>query len=144
MCLYIKTKTILLNIHKSNMEEKKPLSYVENRMSKPYPTEIGAPKFEPTNISIFKQEKNTLLKSYYTSKFEELTNQWQDLLEDIKINERIYSAVSGFQPVSGHTYHLYNNNNKDFISLISPEEWNNKFTHIGSFRYNSDGRWSKI
>jgi len=27
------------------MEEKKPLSYVENRMSKPYPTEIGAPKF---------------------------------------------------------------------------------------------------
>ena len=37
------------------MEEKKPLSYVENRMSKPYPTEIGAPKFEPTNISIFKQ-----------------------------------------------------------------------------------------
>jgi len=60
MCLYIKTKTIL------------------------HPTEIGAPKFEPTNISIFKQEKNAQLKSYYTSKFEELTNQWQDLLEDMK------------------------------------------------------------
>ena len=124
--------------------EDKSVSYVEKRISMPYPTEIGSPKFEPNNIFIFKQEKNLQLKSYYTSKFEELTNQWQDLLEDIKINERMYSAMTGFQPITGHTYHLYVNQNKEFISLISPDEWRNKFIHIGSFRYNSDGRWSKI
>ena len=125
------------------MEEKKPLSYVENRISKTYPTEIGAPKFEPNDISIFKQEKNSQLKSYYSSKFEELSEQWQNLLDDIKINERIYNALTGFQPISGHIYHLYTKEGKDFISLISPQEWNNKYLHIGSYRYNSDGRWSK-
>ena len=126
------------------MEEKKPLSYVENRITKAYPTEIGAPKFEPNDLSLFKQEKNQQLKSYYSSKFEELTSQWQELIEDIKINERIYNAIPGFQPVSGKIYHLYKTEIKEFISIISPEEWNNKYEHLGGFRYNSDGRWSEI
>ena len=42
--------------------DKLPDYYVENRSLKEYPTEVGAPKFSPDNISLFKQEKTFKLK----------------------------------------------------------------------------------
>ena len=39
------------------MGKKMPDSFVENRLSKRYPTEVGGPKFEPDNISLLKLKK---------------------------------------------------------------------------------------
>lgn len=84
------------------MEKKKmPDSFVENRLSKRYPTEIGAPKFEPDNISLFKLEKTSKIKKYYSSKFEEMTKEYENLMSEIKMNERIYMASHNFEPISG-------------------------------------------
>lgn len=121
-----------------------PDSFVENRLSKRYPTEIGAPKFEPDNISLFKIEKTSKIKKYYSSKFEEMTKEYEKLMSEIKVNERLYMAAHNFEPISGETYHLYKKeSNEEFLSLISPEQWK-KFEFVGSFRFLSDGRWEAI
>jgi hypothetical protein len=127
------------------MEKKKmPDSFVENRLSKRYPTEVGAPKFEPDNISLFKIEKTSKIKKYYSSKFEEMTKEYENLMAEIKVNERLYMASHNFEPISGETYHLYKKESgEEFLSLISPEQWK-KFDFIGSYKFLSDGRWEAI
>ena len=127
------------------MEQKKMSdSFVENRLSKRYPTEVGAPKFEPDNISLFKIEKTSKIKKYYSSKFEEMTKEYEKLMSEIQLNERLYSASHNFEPISGETYHLYKKESgEEFLSLISPEQWK-KFDFIGSYKFLSDGRWEKV
>jgi hypothetical protein len=122
-------------------KKKRPDSFVEERMIKTYPTEIGAPKFEPENISLFKIQKTTKIKKYYSSKFEEITKEYEKLMSEIKTNERLYMASHNFEPISGEIYHLYKKKSgEEFFSLISPEQWK-KFDFIGSYRFLSDGRW---
>jgi hypothetical protein len=127
------------------MEKKKlPDSFVENRLSKRYPTEIGAPKFEPDNISLFKIEKTSKIKKYYSSKFEEMTKEYENLMSEIQMNERLYTASHNFEPTSGEIYHLYKKESgEEFLSLISPDQWK-KFEFIGSYRFLSDGRWQVV
>ena len=56
------------------MEQKKrPDSFVENRMIKTYPTEIGSQPFKPDNIELFKLEKTSKIQKYYSARFEEMT-----------------------------------------------------------------------
>jgi hypothetical protein len=122
-------------------KNKMPDSFVENRLSKRYPTEIGAPKFEPDNISLFKIEKTSKIKKYYSAKFEEMTKEYENLMSEIKMNERLYKASHNFEPISGETYHLYKRKSgEEFLSLISPNQWK-KFEFIGSYKFLSDGRW---
>jgi hypothetical protein len=126
------------------MEKKMPDSFVENRLSKRYPTEVGGPKFEPDNISLFKIEKTSKIKKYYSSKFEEMTKEYEKLMSEIQLNERLYMASHNFEPTSGEIYHLYKKESgEEFLSLISPEQWK-KFDFIGSYRFLSDGRWEKV
>jgi hypothetical protein len=123
------------------MEKKMPDSFVENRLSKRYPTEVGAPKFEPDNITLFKIEKTSKIKKYYSSKFEEMTKEYEKLMSEIQLNERLYTASHNFEPISGEIYHLYKKESgEEFLSLISPEQWK-RFEFIGSYKFLSDGRW---
>lgn len=125
------------------MEKKLPDYYVENRSLKEYPTEVSAPKFSPDNISLFKQENTFKLKKHFSSKIEELENEYKKIVEEIKLNERLYLAKCSFEPISGNHYHLYENNKgEEFLSLVSPQEWNMK--HLGSYKFLSDGRWEII
>lgn len=126
------------------MEEKLPDSFVHNRSSKEYPTEIGSQKFSPDNIELFKLEKTSKIKKYYTQKFQELSSQYESLLEDIRLNEMIYSSKINFEPVVGEFYFLYKKEEGNFLSLISPTEWKNNYEFIGKFQYQSDGRWIEI
>ena len=127
------------------MEKKKmPDSFVDNRLSKRYPTEVGGPKFEPDNISLFKIEKTSKIKKHYSSKFEEMTREYEKLMLEIQMNERLYMASHNFEPTSGEIYHLYKKESgEEFLSLISPEQWK-KFEFIGTFQFLSDGRWKQI
>ena len=127
------------------MDEKKPDSYVFDRSLKAYPTEIGSQPFKPDEIELFKIDKSNKLKHHYVSKFEELKNEYQKLMEDISMNERIYQSSYNFQPIVGQIYYLYKKENDDeFLSIISPIEWNNRYEIIGSYQLQTDGRWNEI
>lgn len=125
--------------------EKRPDSFVELRKLKSYPTEVGSPNFSPDNIELFKLEKTQKLKHHYNSKFTDLQNQYQSLIDEIKLNERLYLAKNNFEPIPGKSYHLYiKESGEEFLSLISPKEWSGKFEFVGTYQFHSDGRWSKL
>lgn len=124
------------------MENNKlPDSYVPDRKIKEYPTELGSQKFSPDDVSLFKIEKTQKLKNHFSSKFEEIQKEYQKLMDEISLNERLYLAKHNFEPISGHSYYLYEKNNEEFLSIISPEEWGNRYFYIGKFQFLSDGRW---
>ena len=124
---------------------KRPDNFVEDKIVKSYPTEIGSQNFKPDDISLFKLEKTTKIKKYYSTKFEEISNQYESLMKDIQINERLYKSNHNFEPVTGEIYNLYKKESgEEFISIISPEEWKSKFEFIGKFQLTSDGRWSEV
>ena len=128
------------------MSDKLPDSFVVDRYSKTYPTEIGSQPFRPDEIELFKLDKTNNLKHYYVSKFDELKKEYNKLMEDIQINETIYQAKYTFQPTVGQNYFLYlNDDNEKFLSIISPNEWGRrKFEYLGTFQLQTDGRWFEI
>jgi hypothetical protein len=125
-------------------KEKLPDSFVPDRRLKSYPTELGSQKFSPDDISLFKMEKASKLKNHYNSKFIELQKEYQKILDEISINERLYLAEHSFEPISGHSYYLYEKESGEFLSIISPEEWSNRYEYIGKFQFLSDGRWQMV
>jgi hypothetical protein len=127
------------------MEKKLPDSYVPDRKTKEYPTEVGSVKFSPDDIQLFKLEKTSKLKHHFTSKFSEIQNQYQQLIEEIQLNERLYSAQHNFQPIPGKSYYLYiKDDGQEFLSLVSPQEWGDKFEYVGTYEFLYDGRWQSI
>ncbi len=55
----------------------------------------------------------------------------------------MYRSDIRFEPIKGHTYHLYQKEDETlFLSLIKPNEWDMIF--IGSFEMGSDDKWNKI
>ena len=126
------------------MEDKKlPDSYVVDRKLKSYPTEIGSINFKVDDIELFKKNKTSKLKNYYNQKFDEIREEYLRLMDDIDVNERLYNCKYSFEPIIGHMYHLYfDDKGSEFLSIIAPNEWKNK-SFIGSYLYDSDGRWIK-
>ena len=46
--------------------KKLPDSFVPDRRTKEYPTEVGSHNFQPDDIALFKIEKAQKIKSYFT------------------------------------------------------------------------------
>ena len=42
------------------------------------------------------------------------------------------------------TGYLYSKEDGEFLSIISPNEWNNKYEYIGKYQLQSDGRWINL
>ena len=125
------------------MSNKKPDSYVENAALLPYGSNIGAPAIKVSNIEHWKEPRVLSINQHFENKFEELKNEYEKLIEEYKWNELVYKSKFSFEPVIGKIYYLYYGlNDKVFLSLIGPNEWNKK--HIGSFKYNYDNKWIKI
>ena len=125
------------------MSNKKPDSYVENAALLPYGSNIGAPAIKVSNIENWKEPRVLSINQHFENKFEEIKNEYEKLIEEYKWNELVYKSKFSFEPVIGKIYYLYYGlNDKVFLSLIGPNEWNKK--HIGSFKYNYDNKWIKI
>jgi hypothetical protein len=67
---------------------------------------------------------------------------YKKLIDEINTNERLYLAKHNFEPIPGKSYHLYiKESGEEFLSLISPKEWGDRFEYVGTFEFLSDGRW---
>ena len=58
--------------------------------------------------------------------------------------QRVYKAKYNFQPIVGQSYFLYSREDGEFLSIISPTEWKNKYDYIGKYQLQSDGRWINL
>ena len=131
------------------MKEKKPDNVVfntaENKYDaalKPYATNVGAPAISTENLAPWKNKGVGMLNASMAAEYEEIKQRYQELQERFEYNSLVYSAKFSFQPMVGHTYHLYKNQQGvAFLSILAPQECN--FDHLGSFRLGSDYVWEK-
>lgn len=109
----------------------------------PYATSVSGPVIKLDDVSAFKERGIHKAQKTFSTKYEELINEYQAMLEEIKLNELIYNSKYSFEPIVGYTYHLYENSaGVNFLSLISPSEWRMK--HLVSVRLDSEHKWVKI
>ena len=108
--------------------------------TKPYPTSISAPGFEPIKVD---KSSSISANHYFESRLTELKEEYKKLIQEYNWTKLVYEATYNFQPIVGHVYHLYEKKDKTlWLSLISPDEWNQPY--VGSFKLQTDGKWEKI
>jgi len=109
----------------------------------PYGTSVSAPVIKLDDVGAFKERGVNRVQKSFNAKYKELVDEYNDLLDAVKLNDIIYNSNYAFEPVIGEIYHLYERHNgKFFLSLISPQEWNMK--HVTSVRLNSEHKWVLI
>ena len=122
---------------------KKPDNFAENKALLPYGDSVTAPAIRPENIDDWKLRGVNKVNKQFKTKFDELKEEFKQLLEEYQWNELVYQSKFGYEPVIGEIYHLYiGNDGNPFLSLIAPNEWNRE--HIGSFKLNSEQKWIKV
>jgi hypothetical protein len=121
-----------------------PDKVISNKNSLTYPVQIGDQKIVLFDNTPFKKRGLVDIEHYYETKILEIKKEYDNLVEDYVINKMIYSSNFNFEPVVGYTYYLYENLSGDnFLSLISPNQWN-MYKYLGSFKLTSSKRWKKI
>jgi hypothetical protein len=111
-----------------------------NAHSLSYSTSVGAPAIKIDNIVDWKNKGVRNVNKEFETKFNELKVQYEKLMQEYEWNEIVYNAKFSFEPIVGEIYHLYlANDGSNFLSLISPENWNKE--HIGTFKLNSNKKW---
>ena len=125
------------------MSDKKPDNVSYNPGLLPYGSNVGAPAIKVTNMEHWKEPRVINVNQQFEDKFLELKKEYEKLVDEYQWNDMVYRSKFSFEPVIGKIYHLYySTDEKIFLSLISPSEWNKKY--IGSFKYNHDNKWIKI
>ena len=108
--------------------------------TKNYPTTISAPSFAPISID---RSDSIKADKYFSSRLNELKSEYENLVDEYKWSNIIYNALYNFQPILGEPYYLYlNKDNKHFLSIIEPSEWNQ--TYVGAFKLLKSGKWEKV
>ena len=130
-------------------KKKKPDLVVWDEERGYYPRELtygsnsGAPAIRLDDVSGWKQNQANKANKVFNKKFEEIKDEFANLIDEVKWNEFVYSTNYNFIPVMGETYYLYRKSDgTNFLSLISPDEWNMEF--IGATRLESNNKWIKI
>lgn len=110
----------------------------------PYGTSIGAPSINASGVSTWKNSSINSFNHALNNKIENLKDDYQQLINEYKINELIYNSNMSFEPIIGKTYHLYEKDNvaEHFLSIIPPESWKKKC--LGSFKLRADKIWEQI
>lgn len=130
------------------MESKKVDNVVDKPNLTPYPTNVGAPQFVPTDIESWKGVRVRELNHNFEDRYREIQTQFNELKKDVDINTILYTSKYGFEPKIGETYYLYlNDNDESFLSLIGEGEWGRRWrpkTYLGSYSLDWKGKWTEV
>ena len=108
-----------------------------------YGSNVGAPAIKLEDVKGWKANQANEVNKQFKTKYEELKEEFQKLVDEVNWNELVYSSQYSFIPSIGEIYHLYvREDDSTFLSLISPEQWNKKY--VGSFRLDSTQKWIKV
>lgn len=109
----------------------------------PYGSNVGAPAIKVEDIAVWKGVSVNKVNKQFSTKFNELKEEYRKLVEEYQWNDLVYKSKFNFEPVIGENYHLYvGDDGGMFLSLIEPTMWDRE--HIGSFTLNSERKWIKI
>ncbi|MDP1802389.1 MAG: DUF2452 domain-containing protein [Bacteroidota bacterium] len=117
-----------------------------------YPHTIGSVVIRPEDMGKLKSkalsamhEQTNMHLLQIQKQVELLMSQANEIKQRIEISETIYKAVISFEPLIGHTYHLYKKENEYRLMMIAPYEWGRSkaatLEYINSVRLLSDHTW---
>ena len=115
-------------------------SYVAKLL--PYASSVSGPLIEVPNVDAFKRKGVEKASKILSAELEELQQRIKDFVTQAGNTQRVYAAAYKFEPIVGETYHLYEGESGDFLSIIPPNQW--RKTHVGSFRLTSDFKWEVL
>lgn len=78
----------------------------------------------------------------FAERYENIKKLYEELKNEINWNNLIYGTDLKFKPVIGKSYYLYRDNDRHFLSMISPQEWKREF--VGEFKFDHNGKWVNI
>ena len=108
----------------------------------PYAAQASGPVIKIPNVDAFKQKGVEKVSKQLQTELEELQSKIKDFVKSASDTQKVYTAKFKFEPLVGETYFLYEGEKEDYLSLISPDQWNKKF--LGAFRLSSEYKWEKI
>ena len=143
---------------------KKPDQVVLHPSSMQYPTNIGAPKFEPLPIVSIKDKAKNIARYHANEKLEELNeqyqlvlkqaelirNQAQKIIDRLEVTDKVLEAEYQFATVPYKTYYLVWDKRKQFyrLCLQGPDDWCTgapiDWEYQHSVRLLGDGTWEII
>jgi len=125
------------------MVMKKSDNVADNPGLLPYASNVGAPAIIVDDIKHWRQTRVANVNKQFLSKFDELKQEYQKLIDEYKWNDLVYKSKFSFEPVINEIYHLYSRDNGElFLSLIESNRWTQNY--IASFKYNYDNKWIKV
>jgi hypothetical protein len=128
--------------------KKKPDRVADSPMTTPYGTDLSAPAFTVPDVAGFKKEQAAEASHRFHQRYEELEQAMQELMTQAQYNDRLLNAAMAFKPNIGRIYYLYNKDDNDFISMVSPEEFGESYmktkTFIGAFKILADNAWIEV
>ena len=108
-----------------------------------YGSNNGAPAIKLEDVGGWKQTQAQRANKVFNSKYDEIKEEFVNLIDEVKWNEFVYSATYNFIPVMGETYYVYEKKDgTTFLSLIAPNEWPMKC--LGATRLDSNNKWIKL
>ena len=108
-----------------------------------YGSNNSAPVIKLDDVAGWKQTQAHKANKIFTKKYDEIKEDFKQLVNEVQWNEFVYSSKYSFIPVMGETYYLYEKaDGNPFLSLIAPNEWNMKF--IGATKLDSNNKWIQI
>jgi hypothetical protein len=106
---------------------------------KPYSTSVSGPIIELPEVALFKSNSLAKANHKFSKRAEEIKEQIQSLVDEFADNQMIWESKMNFEPYAGIVVYVYEKENfEKFVSLISPEQWKNKFHCFGSFKLDTD------
>ena len=83
---------------------------------------------------------------------ERLRAEALQVIDEASFQSELHGLKHTFRLTSGNTYYVYEKNNLNsnqsdtqrYLSLISPEEWNNKDHFVGKYFYDYDKQFIKV
>ena len=108
-----------------------------------YGSNNSAPAIKLEDVGGWKQTQAQKANKVFTKKYEEIKEDFKQLVSEVQWNEFVYSSKYNFVPVMGETYYLYEKaDGSPFLSLIAPNEW--KMNFIGATKLDSNNKWIQI
>lgn len=90
----------------------------------------------------WKRQGISEVQKEFDDRYNDIKLKFEELQEEFYWNKIVYESNISFEPIIGEIYHLYENDDNNFLSLISPNEWN--MNYVGSFKLKHNKKWQKI
>jgi len=126
----------------------------ENPGLLPYPHHVGGIVIKPEDNGKIKskaltamREQTNIQMNQIQKQVELLMQQANDLKDRVEISEKIYLADMSFEPLIGHTYHLYIKLEQYKLMMIGPEEWGKfpeSLEYVGTVKMLGDHTWEVL